>query len=499
MGYNDWMLECEGSDIDLQYRWTVLTVTTVGVLMAGLDSRIVIIGLPQVATALSADAEQAVWFTQAYVLCSTIVLLLIGRASDIVGRVKIYTAGFAIFTIGSILTSLSQNPAQVIAFRGLQGLGGAMLMTNSAAMIVDATPSKDLGLALGINQIAFIFGTMGGLTVSGIILSFLDWRALFYINVPIGIFGTVWANRRLKEIANVEEGAPIDWIGFLSFTTAIVGLLLALTFDAYGMSEKNIVYSLLAMTLAGLIVFVVQERRVKHPLLDLKLLRIREFTGGVTAQFLNAIAWGAVSLLLSLYFQLVLRLSPFDAGIRIIPIDVAFLLVGPISGRLSDRFGHMPFTTAGLALSSIALYLFSTTNIGTPYMLLLTFMVLFGAGVGLFGSPNISSIMGSVPNERRGIASAVRATFFQTGITISINLAILVMTFIVPYQIVTGVISSANIAISESERAIFSNGINAAFFWMAIINALAIIPSMLRGRRVSPRELVKEQKYDDAI
>jgi MFS family permease len=182
----------------LEYKWTVLTVTTVGVLMAGLDTRIVIIGLPQVAAALGADAEQAVWFTQSYVLFSTISLLLIGRATDIVGRVKIYTAGFAVFTLGSLLVSLSQSPIQVIIFRGLQGIGGAMLMTNSAALIVDATPKESLGLSIGINQIALRFGMMGGLTLSGVILAFLDWRALFYVNIPIGIFRTFWRARALN-------------------------------------------------------------------------------------------------------------------------------------------------------------------------------------------------------------------------------------------------------------------------------------------------------------
>lgn len=467
----------------MEYKWTVLTVTTVGVLMAGLDTRIIIIGLPQVAAALGADAEQAVWFTQAYVLCSTIGLLLIGRTSDIIGRVKIYTYGFAVFTIGSLLVSLAQNPWHVIVFRGLQGLGGAMLMTNSAAMIVDATPKDSLGLALGINQIALRIGMMGGLTLSGIILAFLDWRALFYINIPIGIFGTLWAQRRLKEIARMEKGAPIDWAGFLSFTTAIVSLLLALTFDAYGMSDRNLVYGLLGLTAVGLLVFITQERRNKHPLLDLKILGIREFTGGVIAQFLNSLAWGAVSLLLSLYFQLVMKLSPFDAGLRIIPIDIAFLLFGPISGKLSDKYGHMPFTTTGLALTSTSLFLFSTTNEATPYTTIFLYLMLFGAGVGLFSSPNMSSLMGSVPTDRRGIASAVRAVFFQTGTTISINLAILIMTLTVPYGIVSAVIGSHN-AISAADTALFASGINHAYLWMAFINAIAIVPSLLRGKRV---------------
>jgi len=480
----------------LKYSWTVLTVTTVGVLMAGLDTRIVIIGLPQVATALHADAEQAVWFTQAYILGSTVALLLIGRITDIVGRVKIYTAGFAVFTLGSLLTSLSMNPVQVIAFRGLQGLGGAMLITNSAALIADATPNKNLGLAMGINQIAFRFGAMAGLTVSGIILSYLDWRALFYVNVPIGIFGTFWAHGRLKEIARVESGAPIDWAGFLAFMVFIVSLLLALTFGAYGISEETLVYLLSAISLVSLAIFIAHERNTRHPLLDLKLMRIREFAGGITAQLLNAIAWGAVLLLLSLYFQIVVGLTPFDAGVRILPIDVAFLLTGPISGKLSDRFGHMPFTTTGLALGSVSLFLFSTADANTPYALMAVYMMLFGAGIGLFASPNMSSIMGSVPEERRGIASAVRATFFQTGNVISVSLAVLVMTFAVPYQLITSVISSANVVIPGSERALFSTGISTAYIWMAVLNSIAIIPSMLRGKKAMPKDLPPEQKYE---
>src|SRR2546421_7705441 len=205
--------------------------------MAGIDSRIVIVGLPQVAASLGTDAEQAIWITQAYVLGSTVALLLIGRVSDIVGRVKLYTSGFAVFTIGSALTSLAISPAQVIAFRAIQGLGSAILFTNSAAMIVDATPPNELGLSLGINQIAFRMGSMAGLTVSGIILSVLDWRALFYVNVPIGIFGTAWAHFRLREMAKLERGAPIDWGGFLAFTVFILSLLLALTVAAYRVSE----------------------------------------------------------------------------------------------------------------------------------------------------------------------------------------------------------------------------------------------------------------------
>src|SRR5207247_2807289 len=275
--------------IPIQYKWTVLTVTTVGVLMAGIDSRIVIVGLPQVARSLQADAEQAIWITQAYVLGSTVALLLIGRVSDIVGRVRLYTSGFAVFTVGSLLTSLAVNPPEVIAFRTIQGLGSAILFTNSAAMIVDATPPQELGLSLGINQVAFRMGSMAGLTVSGIILSFLDWRALFYVNVPIGIFGTAWAHFRLREIGKLERGAPIDWGGFAAFTVFITSLLLGLTLAAYGVAETRVAVTLLLLSFTSLAVFVALERRHPHPLLDLMLLRIRAFTGAVLAHLLNPI------------------------------------------------------------------------------------------------------------------------------------------------------------------------------------------------------------------
>jgi MFS family permease len=409
-------------------------------------------------------------------------MLLIGRATDIVGRVKIYTTGFMIFTIGSALTSLSQNPNQFILWRGLQGLGVTMLFINSVAMITDSTPKKDLGLSLGVNQIAFRFGAMAGLTLSGLILSFFDWRALFYINIPIGLFGTFWAHRRLKEVAKVERRTPVDWLGFTSFAISVTTFLLALTYDAYGLSEERVVYALLLVSVVTFLIFIVQERRQEHPLLDMSLLRIREFTGGVIAQLLNAIAWGAFLLLLSLYFELILDMSPLAAGIAIVPFDIAFLSFGPVSGKLSDRFGHLPFTTSGLALSSVALFSFSTLTMATPVSTVIVHMMLVGAGMGLFTSPNMSSIMSSVPERRRGIASALRATFFQVGYVISLNAAVLIMTLVVPYQTITFVISAINpVMVTASDKLLFMRGLSTAYFWLAIVNVAAIPSSVLRG------------------
>jgi EmrB/QacA subfamily drug resistance transporter len=471
----------------MQYKWTVLTVTTVGVLMAGIDSRIVVIGIPQVAASLGADAEQAIWFTQAYIFGSTVALLLIGRISDIVGRVKIYTIGFSIFTVGSLLTSLSASPDDVIVFRLLQGLGSAALFANSAAIITDATPGDELGLFLGINQVAFRAGAMLGLTLSGLLLYLLDWRALFYVNVPIGIFGTYWAHRRLREVAKIERESPMDWPGFGLFTGATITFLLALTFAAYGTYDLVTLAGLIALSVVFFAGFVWRETRFAHPLLDLSLLRIKEFTGGIVAQMLNSLAWGAFILLLSLYLQLVKGYSPLTAGIAILPFDIAFLAVGPLSGRLSDRYGHLPFTTSGLAVVSFSLLLFSTTTLDTPYDVIALFLVVFGVGVGIFSSPNMSSIMGSVPPARRGVASGVRATFFNVGYILSFNVAILAMTAVLPYSVITSVISSSNPAsIYTVDKVLFAKGLEHAFLLAAVINAAAIAPSVLRGKRTRP-------------
>ena len=453
--------------------------------MSGIDGRIVIIGLPTVAAALHADAEQAIWFTQAYSIGSTIALLFIGRVSDIFGRVKVYTAGFTVFTIGSFLTSFSVSPETFIASRLFQGLGASALFANSAAIVTDAFPSSELGRALGINSVAFRTGSMLGLTISGLILSLADWRFLFFINIPVGIFGTVWANRRLKEIGKRERGAPMDWPGFVSFTISITTFLLALTFAAYGIGEAPAVAGLLLTAALSVLTFAFMERRTKFPLLDLSLLRIREYAGGVITQLLNAMAWGAFILLISLYLQLIKGMSPITAGISIIPFDIAFLVFGPTSGRLSDRYGTLPFTTAGLMTVSASLLMMSTLSPDTPYSTLAVFLAVGGAGMGLFVSPNMSSIMGSVPPHRRGVASGVRATFFNVGYTLSFNIVILVLAFYVPYSLVTSIITSNGSPPPETDKILFASGLDNVFRLLAAINIAAIVPSLLRGRRVA--------------
>jgi MFS family permease len=237
----------------VEYKWIALTVTVIGIFMVGLDSRIVIVGLPQVAKQLNADPEQAIWITQSYVLTTTLMLLLIGRLSDIFGRIRLYVYGFTIFTVGSALTSIGFTPTEVIIFRAIQGFGASLIFANSIAIVTDASPKNELGMFVGINQISFRAGALLGLTLSGLILSFFDWRALFYINIPIGIFGSIWAKKRLVEVAYLDKNKEIDWIGFLLFSVFLLSLMLSLTFTAYGIGSLIAVYFLLPISVVFLL------------------------------------------------------------------------------------------------------------------------------------------------------------------------------------------------------------------------------------------------------
>jgi EmrB/QacA subfamily drug resistance transporter len=468
----------------LEYKWVALTVTIIGIFMVGLDSRIVIVGLPQVAKQLHADPEQAIWITQSYVLTNTLMLLLIGRLSDIFGRIRIYSYGFAIFTIGSALTSLGMNPTEVILFRAIQGFGASLVFANSIAIVTDASPREELGLFVGINQISFRAGALLGLTLSGLILSFFDWRALFYINIPVGIFGTYWARKRLLEVAYLDKNRRIDWVGFALFSVFMLSFMLSLTFSAYGISSLSVVYALLPVAAIFLTLFVIWQKRISYPLLDLHMFKIRAVTGGVVAVLLNVIAWAAFLLLLSLQFQLVLGQSPLEAGLRILPFEFAFLTVGPLSGRLSDKFGYARFTILGLTLASAGLFLFSTVTITTSYAILSTYMVLLGLGTGFFLAPNLRSVMGSLPIQRRGIGSALVSLFLNLGLTVSLNLAIVLMSLTAPYTVITEAISSLNPStLSAVDIALFFDSLKSTYFALAIINALAIIPSALQISR----------------
>jgi MFS family permease len=427
------------------YKWVVLSNTTIGVLLASVNATSLIIALPVIFRGIhlnplvTANETYLLWVMMGYMVVSAAIVVTVGRIGDIFGRVRMYNLGFAWFTVGAILLSLtwstgSNGALELVILRMFQAVGGALLMANSAAIITDAFPSDQLGFALGINMVAAIVGSFLGIVVGGL-LSQLGWRWVFLANVPVGVLGTVWAYYKLKDIG-VRVRAHIDWVGNLTFAAGLVALLVGFTYSImpYGHSLSGwgnpFVQGMIAGGVALLVAFAVIETKVKDPMFRLPLFRIRAFAFGNLAQFLGSIGRGGLMFMLMIWFQGIwlpqhgydFTVTPLWAGIYMIPFTLGFVIAGPISGRLSDRYGARPFATAGMLLSAAAYALMLTFPANFNYWPFGAVMLFAGIGGGLFSSPNTSSIMNSVPARHRGAASGMRVTFASTGMPLSMGL-----------------------------------------------------------------------------
>ena len=434
------------------YKWVVLSNTTIGVLLATLNGTSLMIALPVIFRGINLDPLAAsnfpylLWIMMGYVLVSAAGVVTVGRIGDMYGRTKMYNLGFAWFTLGAILLSVvwskgSSGAMELVVLRMFQAIGGALLMANSAAIITDAFPADELGFALGMNMIAGIFGSFLGILAGGL-LSEIGWRWVFLANVPIGVFGTVWAYLRLQEIG-VRIKASIDWLGNLTFAA---GLAMVLTGATYGIKPYGhsltgwadpFVLEMLLGGLALLIIFAVVETKVAEPMFRLSLFRIRAFTAGNAASFLGAIGRGGLQFMLMIWFQGIwlpqhgysFVRTPLWAGIYMMPFMLGFVFSGPLSGRLSDRYGARPFATGGMLVSAAMYLVMMTFPANFSYWPFAAVMFVSGIGGGLFASPNTASIMNSVPARHRGAASGMRVTFAQVGMPLSMGLFFTLLVF----------------------------------------------------------------------
>ena len=427
------------------YKWVALSNTTLSMTMATIDASIVIIAMPAIFRGIHlnplapGNISYLLWMIIGYLLVQAVLVVTLGRLGDMFGRVKIYNLGFVVFTIASILLSVdpligASGAMWLIGFRMVQAFGGAMLMANSAAILTDAFPANQRGMALGINQIAGISGQFVGLLLGGVLAAW-DWRAVFWVNVPIGVFGTVWAYLNLREVASTRR-AKIDWLGNVTFALGAGLLLVAITYgiQPYGGHPTGwtspFVLGGLAIGIVLLVAFCLIELKIPEPMFDMRLFRIRAFAAGNLASLLGAIARGGLQFMLVIWLAGIwLPLhgynfvdTPLWAGIYMLPLTAGFLIAGPISGILSDRYGQRLFATAGLLVATCAFVGLMLLPIVFPYWIFGTLIFLNGVGSGLFASPNTSAIMSSVPAYRRGSASGMRSTFQNSGMSLSIGI-----------------------------------------------------------------------------
>ena len=428
-----------------RYKWLVLSNTTIGVVLASMNATSLIIALPVIFRGIqlnpldTANFPYLLWIIMGYMLVTAVLVVTVGRIGDMFGRVRIYNLGFAWFTLGSILLSVvwshgSAGALELVFMRMFQAIGGTCLMANSAAIITDAFPSEELGLALGTNMVAAIFGSFFGILAGGL-LSQVGWRWVFLVNVPFGLFGTVWAYLKLREIG-VHNRARIDWLGNITFAAGLGMLLVGVTYGIkpYGHSLTGwgdpFVREMIAAGLLLLIAFVFMERKVAEPMFRLSLFRIRAFTAGNVAQFLAAIGRGGMQFMMIIWFQGIwlpqhgyrFEVTPLWSGIYLLPMMCGFVFAGPVFGKLSDRFGARPFATAGMLLSALAFLLVMAFPPNFAYLPFAGVMLLSGISMGMFAAPNTASIMNSVPARERGAASGMRVTFGNAGMPLSMGL-----------------------------------------------------------------------------
>ncbi|HVO55360.1 MAG TPA: MFS transporter [Solirubrobacterales bacterium] len=428
-----------------RYKWVVLSNTTLAILLATLDASITLIAMPDIFRGIHLDplvpanSFYLLWMILGYLVVTSVLIVSLGRLGDIYGRVRIYNLGFVIYTLASLLLAIDWMTGQegalyLVIFRLVQGVGGACLLANSAAILTDAFPANQRGMALGINNIVGVSGMFVGLVLGGL-LAPIDWRLVFLISVPVGLFGTVWGYLKLHELSTPRKAA-IDWAGNVTFALGLILLMIAVTYGIrpYGGSPTGWgsprVLALLVGSAISLFAFVIIEKRVAEPMFRLPLFRIRAFTFGTLSTFLAAVARGGLMFMLIIWLQGIwLPLHGYDyteaplwAGIYMLPLTVGLLIAGPISGYLSDHYGARPFATGGMLAAALSFVFLTMLPIDFAYPVFAAILFFNGVSMGMFASPNRAAVMNSLPAADRGAGGGMNQTFQNSAQVISIGI-----------------------------------------------------------------------------
>ncbi|WP_433560677.1 MFS transporter [Nocardia sp. CA-151230] len=426
------------------YKWVALSNTTLGMLMVTINSSIVIISLPDIFRGIdlnplaAGNVSYLLWMMMGFLLASAVLVVMFGRLGDMVGRVKIYNYGFVIFTVAAVALSFDPfthggGAVWLIGWRVFQGIGGAMLMANAAAILTDAFPAEQRGFALGINQVAAVAGSFLGLLLGGLLAQW-DWKAVFWVSVPFGILGTVWSYRSLHDNGQRNAGS-LDIPGTVTFAVGLTALLTGITYGIQPYGDSNTGWSnpwVLAAVFGGIAVlalFCWIETKVAQPMFHLSLLKVRAFGLGNLAGLMSSLGRGGLQFMLIIWLQGIwLPLHGFDyestplwAGIYLLPLTVGFLVAGPVSGKLSDLYGPRLFATLGMAITAVTFVLLVVLPVDFSYWAFAVVIALNGLGSGMFASPNTAEVMSAVPAAQRGVASGMRGTLLNGGMALSIG------------------------------------------------------------------------------
>ncbi|HET9721301.1 MAG TPA: MFS transporter [Solirubrobacteraceae bacterium] len=438
-----WLTSRRGDDGPLSgnYKWIALSNTTLAVLLATLDGSITIIAMPDIFRGIRLNPLQSgnsfylLWMVLGYLIVSSVLIVSLGRLGDMFGRVRIYNLGYVVYTVASLLLTIdwmtgAAGAIYLVILRLVQGVGGAFLLANSAAIITDAFPTNQRGMALGINNIVGVSGMFIGLVLGGL-LAPINWRLVFLISVPVGLFGTVWAYRNLRELSRPQAGARIDWPGNVSFAIGLILIMVSITYGirpyghhAMGWLSPRVL-GLAGGGVACLVGFAVIELRSEDPMFRLPLLRIRAFSAGTLSTFLASVARGGLMFMLIIWLPehgVSFAATPLRAGILMLPLTVGMLVAGPVSGILSDRYGARGFATGGMVATAATFVWMWRLPIDFNYLEFAGVLALMGVSFGMFSSPNRAAVMNSLPPQDRGAGGAMNQTFQNSAQVLSVGI-----------------------------------------------------------------------------
>jgi len=475
----------------MQYKWTALGVVGLGTLMGSIDSTVLLIAFPQIARDLSASLTQMVWVIMIYVLMSTAFVLSFGRVADLKGRKRLYLAGFVVFTIGSALCGVSQTGNELIAARALQGVGSSLLVANSFAILADAFPLQERGRAFGINAVVWSCGGIFGVVLGGFILTFTTWQWIFWINVPIGVVAILLGYAALRESSAGGPRETFDFPAALFFTGALSALLLGVT-EGIVLSWSNpLAWGFLVLALPLFAAFVLWELKVSSdPILPFSLFRNWTFTASLTVSILQGLGIFAINFLLMVYFQGIRGVTVLTAAYLLVPLSIMLALLGPVGGRLSDRYGARIVSTVGLLIQAGVLVLLASLTPTTPVWVVAVYEGLYGVGGGLFFPANTAAIMSSVPRERYGVASGAMMTFRNGAMAMSFVVALVALTASLPSgtaavlfggAFTPAILQQLHLTVAQLDVA-FLHGMRTAFLLAAGLVVASAVFSMARGR-----------------
>jgi EmrB/QacA subfamily drug resistance transporter len=468
------------------YKWWALSCTSLGMLLAATNSGTLIIALPDLERSLHASLLALVWVILAYLIAATVLVLMAGRLSDLFGRRRAYIGGFIVFALASLGAGFSPNAEVLIVWRVLQGIGSAFLFANAAALVTDAFPHDELGLAMGTNTMVAAIGLAIGPVLGGVLVG-ISWHWVFWFNVPLGLAGAAWGALILRELSKPDEIRGYDVLGNLTFILGLTGLVLGVSRGGLSGWNDPIVVGGLAAALVLLPLWVAIESRSRAPMLDLTLFKNRLFAAATAAAFINGLARFALMFLFVFYFQGAQGDSPITAGVKLIPLALGMLVSSPLAGIYADRHGSRGLAALGMLVSAAGLAAMTTLHVDTPYWQSTLWLLLVGVGSGMFNSPNTAAMMGAVPAKRRGIAAGARTLLQNTGAVLSIAFVMAIVTSAVPRSTLFAVFSGLAKGLSSQKLAPFIDNMHTALWVLAATSLVGAGVCLMRPRHVEAR------------